>query len=42
MNDDETKLSKSHHFHHFDSSNAINIRFFTAIPQYMVVEDLRG
>jgi len=42
MNDDETKLSKSHHFHHFDSSNAITIRFFTAIPQYVVVEYLRG
>jgi len=42
MNDDETKVSKSHHFHHFDALNAINIRFFTAIPQYMVVEDLRG
>jgi len=39
MNDDETKLSKSHHFHHFDSSNAIAIVFFRAIPQYMVVED---
>jgi hypothetical protein len=42
MNDDETKLSKSHHFHHFDSSNATTVRFFTAIPQYIVVEDLRG
>tara|TARA_B110000483_G_scaffold170462_1_gene201663 strand:- start:50 stop:178 length:129 start_codon:yes stop_codon:yes gene_type:complete len=42
MNDDETKLSKSHHFHHFDASNAIKIGFFTVIPQYMVVEDLRG
>jgi len=28
MRDDEIKFLKSHHSHHFDSSMAINTRFF--------------